>query len=110
MSRGIGTLKDLIKKADAGHPISEDAIPPPVSVAAPKQDIPAAVSSPEPVPSSDGALSPSNLLIFKLTQLISTNSRAHTGDFQVEKIHQPALHRYRPELLNAVRPNPKILR
>ncbi|KAK7571088.1 hypothetical protein V9T40_014692 [Parthenolecanium corni] len=54
MSRGIGTLKDLIKKADAGHPISEDAIPPPVSVAAPKQDIPAAVSSPEPVPSSDG--------------------------------------------------------
>lgn len=56
MTRGIGTLKDLIKKANAGHPINEDDIPPPVSVAAPKQNVPAAVSPPEPVPSDENTL------------------------------------------------------
>lgn len=62
MTRGIGTLKDLIKKANAGHLINEDDIPPPVSVAPPKQDIPATISSPEPVSSNESALPPSKCL------------------------------------------------
>lgn len=50
MTRGIGTLKDLIKKADAGHIVKEDDIPPHVSVTAPKQEIPPAFLASEAVP------------------------------------------------------------
>ncbi len=36
MTRGISTLKELIKRADSGRNVDESEIPPVVSVAAPK--------------------------------------------------------------------------
>lgn len=36
MTRGVTTLKDLLRRANAGQKINEDDIPPVVSIAPPK--------------------------------------------------------------------------
>lgn len=46
LDRGVKTLEDLLKKANAGKPVAEDDIPPPVAVGAPTQP----VKSPSPAP------------------------------------------------------------
>lgn len=56
LSRGIKTLTDLLKQANAGRPVSEEDIPPPVTVKK-SEPRPAAVE-PEPAPEPEPAAAP----------------------------------------------------
>ncbi|XP_052264648.1 coiled-coil and C2 domain-containing protein 1-like isoform X2 [Dreissena polymorpha] len=48
--RGIKTIQDLLKKAQAGKTVDEDDIPPMIAVTAPKKPEPAPVAQPRPPP------------------------------------------------------------
>ncbi|XP_052776019.1 coiled-coil and C2 domain-containing protein 1-like isoform X2 [Mya arenaria] len=50
--RGVKTIQDLLKKAQAGKPIDEDDIPPHMALSAPRKPDPAPQSQPTPPPIS----------------------------------------------------------